>query len=104
MTSKNNIELDFEGEFAPIKPLSEEELQNDRLVKRIKLQKKLEKLEEHDLSSDNRTELISDYADSIAIDRPVKKYQKRRSINENSDHMNKSTSINIDWINAQKKT
>lgn len=103
MTSKNNIELDFEGEFAPIKPLSEEELQNDRLVKRIKLQKKLEKLEEHDLSSDNRTELISDYADSIAIDRPVKKYQKRRSINENSDHMNKSTSINIDWINAQKK-
>lgn len=105
MTSKNNIELDFEGEFAPIKPLSEEELQNDRLIKRIKLQKKLEKLEEHDLSSDNRTELISDYADSMAIDKPVKKYQKRRSINENADSQrNKSTRINIDWINAQKRS
>lgn len=103
MTSNNNIELDFEGEFAPIKPLSLEELQNDRLIKRIKLQKKLEKLEDHDLSSDYKTNLISEYEDTIAIDNPVKTYEKRRSIDETSDSQtNKSTRINIDWINAQK--
>lgn len=103
MTSNNNIELDFEGEFAPIKPLSLEELQNDRLIKRIKLQKKLEKLEDHDLSSDYKTNLISEYEDTIAIDNPVKTYEKRRSIDGISDSQaNRSTRINIDWINAQK--
>lgn len=78
MASNNNIELDFEGEFPPIKPLSLKELENDRLVKRIRLQRKLEKLEDHEISSSNN-ELISEIEEQpIAIDNPIITYSKNK--------------------------
>lgn len=48
-----DLEVNFRGEFVPIRNLSPEEVEKDRLVKRIKLQKKVARLEATDQNGRN---------------------------------------------------
>lgn len=68
MELRNNIELDFEGEFTPIKMLSAEEIKHDRLIKLLQQQRKLQRLEYHDSLEQ------SDF--TIEADSPARKYYK----------------------------
>lgn len=76
MDRRNNIELDFEGEFTPIKLLSAEEIKHDRLIKLLQQQRKLQRLESFDsLQASDVT---------IEAEPPARRYYKNDSMTKQS--------------------
>lgn len=71
MERSNNIELDFEGEFTPIKLLSAEEIKHDRLIKLLQQQRKLQRLESLDS--------LEVSGATIEAEPPARKYYKNHS-------------------------
>lgn len=67
MSKKNLPNRDFDGEFDPIKRLSEHEVENDSLVKRMRIQRKInmeDKKEASDLDTSKKRSSSNDYLDS----------------------------------------
>lgn len=76
----SDFELDFEGEFPPIKKLSREEADNVSLVKRLRLQRKLEQLEK---SEDSKEYLNSE--EILGQNRAQVTYVRKRRLSEGKD-------------------
>lgn len=82
---------DFEGEFGEVKEMTEEELKNDRLIKRLRIERKLKDIENGKQPSSEPDRVISlDTSDQILhldsdLDKPSRHYgHKRRGSDE--DH------------------
>lgn len=95
MAFDENLELNFRGEFVPIKNLSPEEVEKDHLVKRIKLQKKVARLEATDQNGRNDVE----NTDKEALDKGEERPQAKIKIDTGA---RREKFMNFELINTSE--